>query len=1017
MFMLLRQRVYLPVFATVSLFLFALIAAASGLIQSGKKTALVDSERQAYRFVSGAEVALNRSLLGVDVMLAGMTDLLQFASADAAIDEERISRLLRGAVNQNQLVRQISLLNEQEQVLASSGRSGRHQEIRLPDGFFAEVLAQTMPALLISSPMVNFANAEKVLFFARQMNLGPGRPVLAVAEVQIPLLSTIMAQGVDIEGLAVTLERADGELLVSVPASDVLSGTRITPPLSVEMANGVVNIAPSRLGGAPAIVVARPALYRGLLIAASIPLDSALADWRVERNRIVAVSLLFALMILLAGGGTIWYLARLSQARSRADHAKTTLDQALDSMVSGFVLLDAQDRVVSWNERYLEIFPSIRELIEPGMPFEHAFETSARNLLPEGSEAERQAWIQQQLERHRNAQGEYEQQYLNGLTVLMTERRTPDGGTVCMYSDISEKKRLEVEQRIASIAFEVQEGITITDAAMVILRVNRAFTEITGYNTEEIVGKTPALLSSGRHDAAFFTAMWESVARTGAWQGEIWNRRKCGEIYPEWLMITAVKDKAGTVTNYVGTFSDITARKAAEDEINSLAFFDPLTGLPNRRLLLDRLKQALASSTRNVKYGALLFIDLDHFKNLNDTRGHDIGDLLLQQVAERLTTCVRESDTVARLGGDEFVVMLEDLSGTIQEAANQAESVGEKILSTLNQTYALGSAEHHSTPSIGIALFADHSEGIDELLKRADLAMYEAKAAGRNTLRFFEPEMQTIVTARAAMEIGLREALANGHFFLHYQAQVTDVCGVAGAEALVRWRHPLRGTISPTEFIPLAEETGLIQPLGLWVLETACAQLARWAMQPGMAHLTLAVNVSARQFHQTDFVDQVLVVLERTGANPCRLKLELTESLLVTNIDGVIAKMSALKIIGVGFSLDDFGTGYSSLSYLSRLPLDQLKIDRSFVMNIESNDNAAAICAATISLAHALNLKVVAEGVETEAQRYFLNMVHHCDLIQGYLFSRPLPIDEFEALAASKVDFPDNQAITLSCAS
>ena len=433
--------------------------------------------------------------------------------------------------------------------------------------------------------------------------------------------------------------------------------------------------------------------------------------------------------------------------------------------------------------------------------------------------------------------------------------------------------------------------------------------------------------------------------------------------------------------------------------------------------MLDRLKQALASSTRNVKYGALLFIDLDHFKNLNDTRGHDIGDLLLQQVAERLTTCVRESDTVARLGGDEFVVMLEDLSGTIQEAVNQAESVGEKILSTLNKTYALGSGEHHSTPSIGIALFADHSEGIDELLKRADLAMYEAKAAGRNTLRFFEPEMQTIVTARAAMEIGLREALANGQFFLHYQAQVTDVCGVAGAEALVRWRHPLRGTISPTEFIPLAEETGLIQPLGLWVLETACVQLARWAMQPGMAHLTLAVNVSARQFHQTDFVDQVLAVLERTGANPCRLKLELTESLLVTNIDGVIAKMSALKIIGVGFSLDDFGTGYSSLSYLSRLPLDQLKIDRSFVMNIESNDNAAAICAATISLAHALNLKVVAEGVETEAQRYFLNMVHHCDLIQGYLFSRPLPIDEFEALAASKVDFPDNQAKTLPCAS
>ena len=996
MFMLLRQRVYLPVFATVSLFLFALIAAASGLIQSGKKTALVDSERQAYRFVSGAEVALNRSLLGVDVMLAGMTDLLQFASADAAIDEERISRLLRGAVNQNQLVRQISLLNEQEQVLASSGRSGRHQEIRLPDGFFAEVLAQTMPALLISSPMVNFANAEKVLFFARQMNLGPGRPVLAVAEVQIPLLSTIMAQGVDIEGLAVTLERADGELLVSVPASDVLSGTRITPPLSVEMANGVVNIAPSRLGGAPAIVVARPALYRGLLIAASIPLDSALADWRVERNRIVAVSLLFALMILLAGGGTIWYLARLSQARSRADHAKTTLDQALDSMVSGFVLLDAQDRVVSWNERYLEIFPSIRELIEPGMPFERAFETSARNLLPEGSEAERQAWIQQRLERHRNAQGEYEQQYLNGLTVLMTERRTPDGGTVCMYSDISEKKRLEVEQRIASIAFEVQEGITITDAAMVILRVNRAFTEITGYSAEESVGKTPALLNSGRHDAAFFTAMWESVARTGAWQGEIWNRRKCGEIYPEWLMITAVKDTAGTVTNYVGTFSDITARKAAEDEINSLAFFDPLTGLPNRRLLLDRLKQALASSTRNVKYGALLFIDLDHFKNLNDTLGHDIGDLLLQQVAERLATCVRERDTVARLGGDEFVVMLEDLSEQPEDAALQAEAVGNKILAAFVPAFELGTRSYRSTPSIGITLFGKQASSVDDLLKHADLAMYQAKGSGRNTLRMFDQGMQAAVDLRAALESELREALALGQMRLAYQPVVELDGRVIGAEALVRWQHPRRGTVSPAEFIPLAESTRLIIPLGQWVLRTACRQIATWATMPGLAHLSVAVNVSANQFKEPDFVDQVRQALTDSGADPHLLKLELTESLLADSVEDIIEKMTTLRALGIDFSLDDFGTGYSSLSYLKRLPLTHLKIDQSFVRDVLEDPNDAAIARTIVGLGDSLGLVVIAEGVETPGQHQFLQSIG-CRSFQGYLFGRPMPVEELVA--------------------
>ena len=678
MSMVLRQRANLPVFGGVVLFLVALIAATASLIWSGRNAALADSERQAQRFVSGAEVALNRSLLGVDVMLAGMADLLHSASpGDSGIDEERANRLLRGAVNQNQLVRQVSLLDGQGKPLASSGRGGKNVEIRLPEGFLAEIRGQTIPALVISAPTVSFANGERVLFFGRAIVFGQGAPLIAIAEVQVPLLATIMAQGVDIEGLAVTLERADGQLLVSEPADEALSGTRITPPLSAEMSNGGVNFAPSRLGGDLAIVVARPTLYRDILIAASIPLDSALADWRGERTRVVAAAMLFALMILAAGGGTLWYLARLRQAHARADAAKLTLDQALDSMVSGFVLLDADDRVVSWNERFLEIFPAMRGVIELGMPFVRAFEAAARKLFPDGDAAARLAWIEQRQERHSRAQGEHEQHYLDGQVVLVTERRTPDGGTVCVYSDISEKKRAEIEQRIAAIAFEVQEGITITDAEKVILRVNRAFSEITGYSADESIGRKPSFLSSGRHDTAFFAAMWESIGRTGAWQGEIWNRRKTGEIYPEWLMITAVQDDAGRVTHYVGTFADITARKAAEEEINSLAFFDPLTGLPNRRLLLDRLKQALASSTRNESYGALLFIDLDHFKNLNDTLGHDIGDLLLQQVAKRLTTCVREGDTVARLGGDEFVLMLEDLSGNIREAANHAEVVGE----------------------------------------------------------------------------------------------------------------------------------------------------------------------------------------------------------------------------------------------------------------------------------------------------------------------------------------------------
>jgi diguanylate cyclase (GGDEF)-like protein/PAS domain S-box-containing protein len=567
---------------------------------------------------------------------------------------------------------------------------------------------------------------------------------------------------------------------------------------------------------------------------------------------------------------------------------------------------------------------------------------------------------------------------------------------ITIVRDITEQKRTEEALRIAATAFESQEGITITNAEQVILRVNQAFTEITGYSADEAVGHTPRLLKSGRHDAAFFAQMWQAIAQQGSWQGEIWNRRKCGEVFPEWLTITAVKNENAVVTHYVATFTDISAHKEAENQIKHLAFYDPLTGLPNRRLLMDRLAQALSSGARHHRNGALLFVDLDDFKTINDTLGHYQGDLLLEQVAQRLSTCIREGDTVARLGGDEFVVMLEDLSEDALVAATQAEAVGEKILFTLNQMYRLGLCEHHSTPSIGITLFGDDPhESIDEPLKRADLAMYQAKAAGRNTLRFFDPTMQAVVTARAALETGLREAIQGDQLLLHYQAQVAGNQQVKGVEALVRWQHPQRGMVSPAEFIPLAEDTGLIVPLGQWVLETACRQLALWAQQPEMAHLTIAVNVSARQFRQHDYIEQVQTVLAHTGANPQRLKLELTESLLVSNVEDVIEKMNVLQEQGVGFSLDDFGTGYSSLSYLKRLPLQQLKIDQSFVRDILIDPNDATIAEMIIGLASSLGLAVIAEGVETEAQKNFLADLG-CHAYQGYLFSRPLPIAAFE---------------------
>ena len=561
---------------------------------------------------------------------------------------------------------------------------------------------------------------------------------------------------------------------------------------------------------------------------------------------------------------------------------------------------------------------------------------------------------------------------------------------------LRESQKAEANLRIAATAFDSQEGMVIADPHNVILRVNRAFSEITGYAPSEVVGKNPRLLRSGRHDADFYADMWKSINATGHWKGEIWNRRKNGEIYPELLTITAVKSSDGDVINYVGTLTDITKSKRAEEEIRKLAFFDPLTGLPNRRLLQDRLQQALVSSLRSNNHGALLFIDLDNFKALNDTLGHDVGDLLLQQAALRLKSCVREGDTVARLGGDEFVVVLEDLSENMPEAAAKSESIGEKILDSLSHTYLLGSHECRSTPSIGATLFVGRRSETDELMKQADIAMDQAKKAGRNTLRFFDPVMQSMVTAHVALETDLRRAVVDAdQLQLFYQPQVDSSGALIGVEALVRWRHPERGMISPAEFIPLAEESGLILPLGHWVLTTACEQLSAWAGKSETAHLSIAVNISAKQLGLPTFVEEVLAQVDHFGIDPSRLKLEITEGMLLNNVEDIISKMSLLKAKGIVFSMDDFGTGYSSMQYLKRLPLDQLKIDQSFVRDLVDDGSDRAIVKTVIAMAHSLELEVIAEGVEMEAQRDIL-LENGCTRFQGYLFGKPVPIEQFD---------------------
>lgn len=573
---------------------------------------------------------------------------------------------------------------------------------------------------------------------------------------------------------------------------------------------------------------------------------------------------------------------------------------------------------------------------------------------------------------------------------------------VGVVQDITERKTTEEELRLASLVFNAaSDALIVTDAEERILAVNPAFTQITGYSAPEVLGKTPRVLASGSHSASFYAGMWDKIAANDCWHGEIVDRRKSGELYPKWMSINAVRNAAGRVTHYVGLFADITDRKTSEEEIRNLAFFDSLTKLPNRKLLHDRLEQALAAGSRSMNLGALLFIDLDNFKTLNDTQGHDAGDLLLVEVAGRIKGCARKTDTVARLGGDEFVVALENVGESHDRVAARAGTVAHAILAAINEPYALRGHEHLCSASVGITLFSGE-DSVEDLLRRADTAMYEAKRAGRGAVRFFDPAMQEVLEERSRLEAALRRALQRDEFRLHYQLQVDDERRPIGAEALLRWERP-EGSVPPAQFIPVAEETGLILAIGRWALEAACAQVAAWKSHPAARALTVAINVSARHFREADFVEQVQAALERHDVAPARIKLELTESLLMHDLDDAIEKMNRLKSYGVGFAMDDFGIGYSSLCQLKALPLDQLKIDQSFVCGIAIDPEDAAIARTILSMGRSLRLETIAEGVETEQQMAFL-LENGCKAFQGYLFGKPVPAAEFERGLAERLE-------------
>jgi len=563
-------------------------------------------------------------------------------------------------------------------------------------------------------------------------------------------------------------------------------------------------------------------------------------------------------------------------------------------------------------------------------------------------------------------------------------------GLVGAVVDITDRKLYENELRLAQTVFETtSEAIVVTDAHNRIQAVNPSFTHVTGYTEDEVIGQDPGFLSSGRQDKAFYHKMWLQLSQTGHWHGEIWNRRKNGDLYAEWLSISAVYNDSNEITQYVAVFSDITKRIKAEELIRHQANYDALTNLPNRNLFLDRLSRSMMRAKRHKTQVALMFLDLDRFKSVNDTLGHNVGDLLLQEAAVRISTCVRETDTVSRLGGDEFTVIIPDL-----HQVNDIERIANKILYQLSQPFSLAGHEIFVSGSVGVTVFPDDGEDLEILLRNADTAMYRAKEAGRNDFRFFTQEMNAEVHEQMVLEREIRKAIEREEFVVYYQPVVDVKQGrIVSCEALVRWQHPIKGLVAPNYFIAAAEETGLIDGIGRLVLKQVCQQIQKWKNDPVMKNIRVAVNLSPHQLRNRNLVHDIEKMLQRYEISAGAIAFEITETMVMQDPEGTAVLLDDIQALGIKIYLDDFGTGYSSLNYLKRFSFDVLKIDRSFIMDVEIDSGDAALVEAIIVMAHKLGIKVVAEGVETENQRAFVTQ-QECDLIQGFYYSRPIDAEE-----------------------
>lgn len=695
---------------------------------------------------------------------------------------------------------------------------------------------------------------------------------------------------------------------------------------------------------------------------------------------------------------------KLSEAVLRESESR--LRTILTSLDEGIVMLDAEGAILVSNDAAARVYGLAPDAFQAGRPFDGSLKflgEDGRVRAPESlppARALQSARAQRETLAYPHPDGQMRWLWTKSEPLCREE----DGrvyAVVTTVSDITNQRQTEDELRLAATVFDNSvEAILVADSRQCILRVNRAFTEVTGYAAAEVIGQSAEILVASRRDSSFYQSIMRAIELNGYWQGEFSNTRKNGTIYPEWLSMSAVHDESGAISHYVAVFSDVTERRANEARIAYLAHHDPLTGLPNRTLLQDRLHQALVRANRERSMVGVLFLDLDRFKTINDSLGHPAGDRLLLAVAERIRTCVRESDTVCRQGGDEFIVVLQDLAD-----AEAPARVADKILSRLSEPFDIDGHRIGTSFSIGISVFPTDGRDVDTLMRNADTAMYHAKEGGRDTYRFFAEAMNTNALERLQLENSLRQAVERKELMLYYQPQISleDGC-IVGAEALIRWNSPLLGFIPPGRFIPIAEESGLIVPIGRWVLREACEQARRWVAE-GLPPITVAVNLSALQFRRDDIVEAVSQVLAETGQPPELLELELTESLLMDNVEEVMVTVKRLKSLGVRLSIDDFGTGYSSLSYLKRFEVDRLKIDQSFVRDVPFDQDDAAIVRAIIQLGGSLKLEVIAEGAETEAQVEFLKG-EGCREAQGYYYCRPVESGVFADLLRRRVIQP-----------